>query len=295
MRTPTCYPIYAGPDGRGVMNRGALRRIALIASVGLLLAGCAPQFNTVPQPETGDLGWVHSFTARFARSDASIQVVQVRDERRPRSLEQAPAEQAMDVYDPDTLLAGVEPRLHALYEKYLGFKPRLPKHYLVEIKLIELHTDVLNGDFWSGPFGRYNVKLEIEATARRPDSTVVLVRRYPFSKTERRRTYNGRSPSVGMDETRLTALVEEGVRITAMDFAGQLQRTDWRWRPVSDNTLLPADKIRLVPQLSLNRPTAAHAFDERKLALSTEPAASISPTYAPDSVSATVAPSSTNF
>lgn len=221
-----------------------------------------------PPDETGPWGFkgTHPLETIAARSDFSVELVRLTDSRRPRSLERGPDEQFIDLYDPDNLLDGIPTRLAALYEKYLTYKPRSVKHYKVELDVRELRTEVLQGDFWSGPFGRYKVRLEIEALARRPDSQVVLRRGYRFEDTRPRKTYNGRSPSVSMDEARLIDLVDEAVRTTARNLTNELQRGDVRaWNPAAEPAPTPTTRVRLVPQPSLTRATGTETVGESEL------------------------------
>lgn len=191
-----------------------------------------------------------------AKSDFSMEVVRFTDSRRPRSLERGPEEQAMDVYDPETVLHGVSTRLPALYEKYLAYKPKQPlKHYKIEFDVLDLRTEVLNGNFWSGRFGRYAIALEIEAIVRRPDSSVILRRVYKVEDGQHRKTYDGRSPSQAMDETRLTALVDAAVRKTAMDLAWDIRQVDARtWHPERE-VKVPTATQTLIPQPRIDRAT----------------------------------------
>lgn len=264
--------------------------LAVVVGMAALLAACGgvSRGTFTPADETGPWGikGTHGKEFLVARDDFSVELVRFTDARRPRSLERGPAEQAMDVYDPDDLLAGVSTRLPALYEKYLTYKPRSVKNYKVEIELRELRTEVLNGDFWHGPFGRYKVKMEMEATARRPDSSVILRRGYRFEDVQKRKTYNGRSPSMEMDEARLIDLVDAAVRITARNFAYDIRQNDAKgWRPEEEDAPIPTTKVRMVPQPTLTRATGSTTIGESELVVPAPVKLPIeSPQYAPDSV-----------
>lgn len=296
MRASTCHPIHAGLAGRRAASGARYTRALAASLLALLVVGCGSvPARYTPLDESGPWGYKGTYRMETltARSDFSMELVRFTDSRRPRSLERGPAEQTMDTYDPDNLLAGVSTRLPALYEKYLAYKPRHAKHYKVELELRELRTEVLNGNFWSGPFGRYKVKLELEATARRPDSQVVLRRGYRFEDTRPRKTFNGRSPSVSMDEARLIDLVDEAVRRTAMTFAYELRRDDARtWRPDKEAAPTPTTRVRLVRQPTLTRATGTATLGESELVmpaeLATEQPAELppveAPRYAPDSM-----------
>lgn len=270
---------------------GAVKLGALLVVLALGACSSVHQGTFTPHDETGP--WADKGTSRketlVARDDFSIELVRFTDARRPRSLERGPDEQAMDTYDPDDLLAGVSTRLPALYEKYLTYKPRNPKNYKVELELRELRTEVLNGNFWSGPFGRYTVRLEIEATARRPDSTVVLRRGYRFEDTHKRKTYNGRSPTLAMDEARLIDLVDVAVRTTARNFAYDIRQTDSRrWNPANEAAPIPTTRVRMVPQPTLTRATGSTTMGESELVVPSPVMPAIvppkPPRYAPDAM-----------
>jgi hypothetical protein len=217
-----------------------------------------------------------------AKTDFSMEVVRFTDARRPRSLERGPAEQTIDEYDPDRVLQGTSTRLPAIYEKYLAYKPRTLKHYKLEFDLRELRTEVLYGTFWSGKFGRYAIAYEIEATARRPDSSVILSRRYRVIEDQPRRTYNGYSPSEAMDNTRLMALVDAAVRKTAMDIAWDIRQLDARtWRPEREAAPVPTLRQNLKPQPSLDRATGSVTYGGSGLVV---PQPQTEPEPAPDSV-----------
>ncbi len=213
-----------------------------------------------------------------AKTDFSMEVVRFTDIRRPRSLNQAPDEQFMDVYDPENVLQGITTRMPALYEKYLAYKPKQLKHYKVEFDLLDLRTEVLNGNLWSSRFGRYAIALELEVTVRRPDSSVILRRVYKVEDTQNRDSGNGRSPSQKMDEARLMALVDAAVRKTAMDLAWDVRQLDARrWKPERD-VPVPTASRGLKPQPTINRATGAVGAGYGSDLVAPEE------TYAPDSV-----------
>lgn len=229
----------------------------------LALGGCSASLTATPQRPPNEMGpWMpapfQNKMAVLAADEFSMEVVRFTDARRPRSLERGPMEQSIDLYDPDQLLQGITTRLPALYQKYLAYKPRMEKHYLLEFDVKELRTEVLTGSWLSGPYGRYLVKLEVEAIARRPDSQVVLKKSYTYQQTMRRVTYNGRSPSVAMDEARLTDLVDTAVRATSVKLVKDLFKNDAdSWEPATEASPVPTSRTRLVPQPTLLRATGS--------------------------------------
>lgn len=217
-----------------------------------------------------------------AKTDFSMEVVRFTDIRRPRSMNIAPKEQFIDVYDPENVLQGISTRMPMLYEKYLAYKPKQLKHYKVEFDLLDLRTEILNGNFWSGRFGRYAIALELEATVRRPDSSVVLRRVYKVQDEQPRRSGDGYSPSQKMDEVRLMALVDAAVRKTSMDLAWDVRQLDARrWKPEREKPV-PTASRGLKAQPSINRAIGAVGGGYGSDLVAPEES------YAPDSVPLTI-------
>ena len=204
-------------------------------------------------------------------------MVRFTDNRLPRTLERKPTEQVLDSHDPESLLYGLTTRLPAMYESRLAGRAKLPRHYKLEFDLRRLETEILRGTFLTGPFGRYSVSYDVDVTARRPDSTVILRQGYRFADTMPRKTYNGRSPSLEQDQAMLVNLIEQGVQITAQRLARDIARADKDWRPELEAAPVPTQRIQLMPMPSLNKATGSQTGYESDLILPQD-------TFAPDSV-----------
>lgn len=208
------------------------------------LAGCIIEIPTptldastgrdrLPIDETGP------WTARdptekellLARSDFSMEVVRFTDSRRPRSMEVDSADQNIYVYDPDVLMGGVSYNVPAILGKYLSYRPKMPKHYKVEIDVKRLRTNIKTGTLWSGSWGRYSVDMELQVTARRPDSTVAMVKTFRYDQTQPREDHNGRGPTKERDRARMFDLTESVLRKAAEDIGWNLRQRDARtWK-----------------------------------------------------------------
>jgi hypothetical protein len=249
------------------MKRLMLCGVGAIA-LGQVLGGCAilPErasgYGTAYGPAHEAGPWVQEAPREkemlLAKSDFSVGVVRFTDLRRPRSMEDGPDDRRLYLFEPDTLLSGVSTRLPALFEKYLAYRPQVAKHYKVELELRQLRTEVLAGTFFSGrSMGRYEVSMEILATARRPDSSVVLQKVYRYQETQPRGGSDGRGPSKEMDRARLTDLVDAGVRLTAQNIGWALRQGDARrWKPDA-RPAGPHGSIRMAPQPVLERATGS--------------------------------------
>ena len=157
-------------------------------------------------------------------------------------------------YDPDTLLGGVSTQVPAILSKYLSYRPKMAKHYKVEVDIKNLRTTIRKGTFWSGSWGRYHSTLELRVIARRPDSTVVMQRVFTYEEEQRRNDYDGRGPSKERDRARMYDLVETMLRKSAEDIGWSIRQMDARrWQapaPQSIPTRLnrpPVDRVSGTP------------------------------------------------
>jgi hypothetical protein len=278
------------------------RPLTLLSLCSLvMLSGCA-YFPAGWQPGASHLGeampvfeggpWVNTRATEkeilLGRSDFSVELVRFTDNRRPRSSEFGPGETRFYIYEPDKILGGVDVRIPALIEKYLTYRPRRDKNYLVEIDLTELRMEVLRGNFISGSNGRYSIEMRMIATARRPDSTVILRRGYKVIDTNPRKTYNGRSPSVEMDRAQLDTLAEAAVRKMAEHIGWDIRQNDARRWDIG--TPSPESRFQLSPKPELNRAAGStSAYGSELIQAPTPepnmqvPALPQPPSYAPDS------------
>lgn len=175
----------------------------------------------------------------IARSDFSAELVRFSDSRRPRSTALATPEGNIYDYEPDELLQGVTFKVPVLMNKYLAWRPKVAKHYRVEMDLEQLHSRIISGNLWSGNMGRYTADIEARVMVRRPDSQVVLNKIYTISLEQKRPTFNGRPPSKEMDRARAYDLVEDSFRQIAEDIAWDIRQNDARkWKV--DTTVPPA-------------------------------------------------------
>lgn len=224
----------------------ALRQNVLMTlAAALLLGGCgASRYDEYPPYEGA--GFDERGTTEkerlIARSDFSVELVRLADNRNPRTEANDPGDNKIYQYDPEVLMQGLSSRLPVLFNKYLTYRPRMAKHYKAEIEITRFKTQILNGTLLSGEFGRYAVAFEARVVARRADSTVAINRPYSVVIEQRRRTYNGRSPSAEMDRTRMYDIAEDAVRQMSQEIGWDLRRTDAHvWTPdVVSGTIPPA-------------------------------------------------------
>ncbi len=187
----------------------------------------------------------------LAKSDFSVEIVRFTDARRARSTETAPPEALFYQYEPDTILGGVSTRVPALFDKYLAYRPQHAKHYKVELDLTNVRMNIKRGTFMSGSGGRYSIELGVVATARRPDSSVILRRAYRFADTLPRHVYVGRSPSTEMDRAQMNALAESAIRFISMNIGWDIRQTDARRWDVE--TPPPGSTFQATPKRRLER------------------------------------------
>lgn len=184
----------------------------------------------------------------LARSDFSVEIVKLTDDRRPRSQAKEPDDKLLYAYLPEQLLGGVTYRLPVLFSKYMAYRPQKAKHYLVEIEVLKLRTVIAAGTlFVGGSNGRYQMEMDVIATARRPDSTVAVKRLYRVALEQARVSYNGRSPSAELDRSRMYDLVDDGVRELSERIGWDIRQKDarhWRMKPVPP---APARVERVTP------------------------------------------------
>lgn len=182
----------------------------------------------------------------LARSDFSVEIVRFTDNRRPRSMELASNDQMIYQYDPDNLLGSVSYNVPAILGKYLSYRPKMAKHYKVELDVKHLTTVIKTGTLLSGSWGRYSVDMEIAMTARRPDSTVVARRTFRYSEEQRRQDYNGRGPTKERDRARMYDLTETMLRKAAEDIGWEIRQRDARIWKVEQPQTIPT-RLNLPP------------------------------------------------
>lgn len=181
----------------------------------------------------------------LARSDFSMELVRFTDSRRPQSTALATPEGNIYDYEPDELLQGVTYKVPVLVNKYMAWRPKVAKHYRVEMELEQLHARIISGNLWSGNFGRYLADVQTRVMVRRPDSQVVVNKIYTITLEQKRPTFNGRNPSKEMDRARVYDLVEDSFRQIAEDIAWDVRQHDARTWKV-DNNVKPVGNLRPV-------------------------------------------------
>jgi hypothetical protein len=222
-----------------------------------LLAACGATRYTDYPPYEG-VGFTDRATTEkemlLARSDFSVELTRFADNRAPRMEADDPSDRLIYVYDPDELVSGVTYRLPVLFNKYLAYRPRMAKHYKAEIDLTALKTEIAAGRFLDGEYGRYVVRLEARVLVRRADSTAVINHPFSIFIEQRRRTYNGRSPSVEMDRSRMYDLTEDAVRQMSEEVGWEIRQMDARYLP-APRAALPVPALReIAPAPEAPRP-----------------------------------------
>jgi hypothetical protein len=235
--------------------------------LGTSLGGCIFEIPTptldlskgndrMPVDETGP--WTYRDPTEkellLARSDFSVEIIRFTDSRRPRSMELSGGDQMIYNYDPDVLLGGTTYQVPGMLGKYLSYRPKMPKHYKVEIDLKRLNTVIKAGTFWSGSWGRYHVDYVIDVIARRPDSTIALKKTFTYSVDQPREDTNGRGPTKERDRARMFDLTESMLRKGAEDIGWNLRMRDARiWKapaPATIPTRLNIPPAELKPRAS---------------------------------------------
>lgn len=250
------------PLARPVARRALTLVMLLLA--GTAMSGCILEIpspsldldkgiDRMPEDETGP--WTYRDPTEkellLSRSDFSVEIVRFTDVRHPRSMEVESRDQQIYTYDPDRLLNGVDTNLPGMLGKYLSYRPKMPKHYKVEIELKKLITTIKTGTLLSGHWGRYNVQITLNVVARRPDSTVALEKTYRLDEEQARTDYDGRGPTKERDRARMYDLSEETLRKMAESIGWDIRQQDARkWKapaPQSIPTRLnlpPIDEAR---------------------------------------------------
>lgn len=225
--------------------------IIVAAALGLafLLNGCSEWMprSAVELPPYEGLGYTHREATRqeqlIAASDFSVELVRFEDARYPRSTAFTAPDEIIYEYEPDELMQGVTYRVPVLMNKYLTYRPKMDKHYRVEMELMTLQTRIATGDFKAGHFGRYKANIEARMIVRRPDSRVVLNRVYRLTYDQPRDSFNGRSPSKEMDRGRMYDITEGLFRRLSEETAWDIRRFDAKfWHPEREQVMVPTQK-----------------------------------------------------
>jgi hypothetical protein len=236
--------------------RSIIRKFCLLSCYPVILLACflsscagnrQPDYPPLEGTGFTDREWTQK-ERLIARSDFSVEIVRFVDNRNPRVEATDPYDNTIYDYDPDNLMQGVTARAPVLFNKYLAYRPRMAKHYRVEIELTRLKTRIRPGSLWDGQFGRYTVELEARVIARRSDSSVAFNRPYSIELERRRTTFNGRSPSSAMDRNRMYDLTEDAIRQMSEAIGWQLRSTD--------SHIWGSPKTDALPPAQLTTPTA---------------------------------------
>lgn len=166
---------------------------------------------------------------RVSKDDFSMDVVHFIDNRPPRLHDSWDETKYIYQYDSDRLLHGVNHYVPAMLEKYVGYKPKMPKHYKVEIELRELTADIKTGSFWSGSWGRYDTNVEMMVLARRSDSAVVSRKLYRLHLEDARTSVSGRGPAKDTDRDILLGMVEKSLRKISEQVAWNIRNDARKW------------------------------------------------------------------
>lgn len=215
--------------------------IGLAAGLALLLNGCSFVEGWMPRdakylPPYEGVGYTHTEPTTqeqiLAASDFSVELVRFEDARYPRSTAFTAPDELLYEYEPDELMQGISYRVPVLMNKYLAYRPKMPKHYKVEMELLTFQTRIIGGTWKNGKFGRYWTRMEAKMVVRRPDSKVVLNRIYRLEDEQKRESFNGRNPTKEMDRGRMYDMAEAQIRRMAEETAWDIRRFDARrWNP----------------------------------------------------------------
>lgn len=233
--------------------RSVWRGAGYALALAFVLSGCEGFRSTgySPLDEKGpwDSRYPTANEIAFAHSDFSLEVIRFTDARQPEVFDyRAEPDRYIYRYDPDVLLRGVSSQVPAIMEMYMGFKARKPKHYMVELELRKLHTDILTGTFLSGSGGRYHVEAQVVATARRAtDSSVALRHFYRIDLEQKRGLGQGRGPTSDQDQNAVYGLTEEVLRRISSRISRELLGGDARHWDIAQDQPVPHDaRLRVV-------------------------------------------------
>jgi hypothetical protein len=231
----------------------------LLAALALVISGCSmlpwggssyvSSSNLPPYEGAGRTG--RPATEKellLARADFSVEVARLTDSRRPRSLEHEAPDQIIYEYEPDNLIQSLVYRGPVLLNKFLAYRPKSAKHYLVEVDVLRLDSYIAKGKFMNGGHdGRYVTALEFEALVRRPDSQIVLRRTYTLKQDLPRKSHDGRHASKELDRATMYDVVEDGFRRLAENLAWDIRQTDARTWKINPASLVPAIPVETTP------------------------------------------------
>ena len=135
------------------------------------------------------------------------------DRRSPESYSTYEPNIVMYTYDPDRLPGTAPAFVRSVMDETLGVNKGItnPDRREVFFELRDIDIRILNGNFISGEFGRYYVRLEADVKVRDGQGKVIVDKPYTEKFETIRQTFTGQHPTVDEDWNNMTRTVKMAI------------------------------------------------------------------------------------
>ncbi len=221
---------------------------ALLLVVAIVMAGCAGWGSKgAVETENTEFWRTGFYKEKLSKTNFTLKIIRFTDARRVREKVSNKNQNVIYQYDPDALLSGVSFRLPVLFEKHMALTAESEPIYSVEMDLKNFKTAIYTGNIKHGPFGYYNVELEVDIIVRRPDSSLIMRDSFDVELDRSRKTYIGRDPSAELDKQRMFDLTEAAIRKIAQKVAWQMRGLHYNEIKRKKNSTVEKEDLLFAP------------------------------------------------
>lgn len=135
------------------------------------------------------------------------------DRRSPQSYSTFEPNIVLHTYNPDRLPGSAPAFVRAVMDETLGVNKDVATPDVREVffELRDIDLRILNGNFISGPYGRYYARIEADVKVRDAQGTVLVDKEYEMKLETMRQSFSGQQPSEAEDWNHMSRTVKMAI------------------------------------------------------------------------------------
>ena len=135
------------------------------------------------------------------------------DRRVPEAFSTFESHMVLHTYNPDRLPGNAPAFIRAVMDETLGINKDVPNPEVREVlfELRDIDMRILNGNFISGQFGRYYVRIEANVKVRNSQGVVLVDKPYEMKLETIRQSFSGHQPSADEDWNDMSRTVKMAI------------------------------------------------------------------------------------